>query len=61
MGSFNEIPKGLPDLGKTYWQDLRNQESDDNEMQEIVDMNCQTIFDSENSLINRKQNPSIFP
>ena len=61
MGSFNEIQKGLPDLGKTYWQDLKNAEPEENPMREIVEMNCQTIFDSENTMINKKRNPSIFP
>ena len=60
MGNFNEIQKGMPDLGKTYWQDLKNKNKEENPVSEIVEMNCQTIFEAENSLINKKQNPSIF-
>ena len=61
MGSFNEIQKGLPELSKTYWQDLKNNESEENPMRDIVEMNCNTIFDAENILINKNQKPSIFP
>jgi hypothetical protein len=59
MGNFNEIQKGMPDLGKTYWQDLKNEETSENEVSEIVKMNCQTIFDPNNNLTNTKK-PSIF-
>ncbi len=59
MGNFNEIQKGLPDLGKTYWQDLRNEEDSENEVSEIVKMNCQTIFDPNNTSTHSKK-PSIF-
>lgn len=57
MGKFNEIQQGMPDLGKTYWQDLKP-EVETNSVANIVKMNCQTIFDSQNTSINIK--PSIF-
>jgi hypothetical protein len=59
MGNFNEIQNGMPDLGKTYWQDLKNEETSENEVSEIVKMNCQTIFDPNNALKNTIK-PSIF-
>jgi len=59
MSSFNEIQKGLPDLGKTYWQDLKGQQDDNTEV-DIVKMNCQTIFSEENNLSGIKNNKSIF-
>ncbi len=60
MGNFNEIQKGMPDLGKTYWQDLKNEEASENELSEVVKMNCQiTIFDPNNALKNTIK-PSIF-
>ena len=60
MGSFNEIQKGTPDLGSTYWQDLKKTETAENKVEDIVKMNCQTIFNSEDSNIHSKNNPSIF-
>lgn len=57
MGKFNEIQTGMPDLGKTYWQDLKT-ETEHNSVADIVKMNCQTIFSSENTNLNIK--PSIF-
>ena len=59
MSSFNEIQKGLPELGKTYWQDLKGQK-DDNTDVDIVKMNCRTIFSKENNPSNVKTNKSIF-
>ena len=56
MGQFNEIQKGVPDLGKNYWQE-QHQKSDETES-DIIELNCQTIFNSKN--INLKNNPSIF-
>lgn len=58
MGNFNEIPKGLPDLGKNYWQEFNNQDKDINAENEIVSLNCQTIFNPENA--NKNIKPSIF-
>ena len=39
MGNFNEIQSGMPDLGKTYWQDLKQQDNADNSVSDIVNMN----------------------
>lgn len=58
MGNFNEIQKGIPDLGKTYWQDLKTSEPDNNSVSDIVKMNCQTIFNTET--LNKDIKPSIF-
>lgn len=58
MGKFNEIQQGIPDLGKTYWQELSKTEQETNLVPDIVKMNCQTIFSSETTNINIK--PSIF-
>ncbi len=57
MGQFNEIQKGIPDLGKNYWQELQ-QDSEENSSSDIIKLNCQTIFNSEK--INLKCNKSIF-
>ena len=60
MGNFNEIQKGMPDLGSTYWQDLKNEETSENEVSDVVEMNCQiTIFDPNKSLKSSVK-PSIF-
>ncbi|MBR6099109.1 hypothetical protein IKP85_05115 [bacterium] len=58
MGQFNEIQQGMPDLGKNYWQDLKKSESEENSVADIVKMNCQTIFNPEDTTKNIK--PSIF-
>jgi len=60
MGGFNEIQNGMPDLGKTYWQDLKQQESADNSVSDIVNANCRSIFKPEDLHKNIKQNTSIF-
>lgn len=60
MSNFNEYQNGMPDLGKTYWQDLKsNEQKENNSLNSLVEMNCKTIFeeDSKNVRIN---NPSIF-
>lgn len=58
MGQFNEIQKGVPDLGKNYWQELHQPDTEENQDSDIVDLNCQTIFNAEK--INIKNNQSIF-
>lgn len=60
MGNFNEIQKGMPDLGKTYWQDLKNQTDEDNPSIDIVKMNCETIFDTDKNIKKPKNKSSIF-
>ena len=60
MGNFNEIQSGMPDLGKTYWQDLKKQENADNSVADIVNMNCKSIFKAGETGKNSKTNPSIF-
>lgn len=59
MGNFNEIQKGIPHLDANYWQDLRHEETEESEPN-IVNMNCQTIFNPDELPKNVKINPSIF-
>ncbi len=59
MGNFNEIQQGLPDLGKSYWNDLKQKDTKDNSVSKIVEINCQTIFSPEDSK-NIHGKPSIF-
>lgn len=60
MGNFNEIQKGVPNLGTTYWQEInKEKQNSDNSVSDIVEMNCQTIFDPKENLLQAK-NPSIF-
>ena len=58
MGQFNEIQKGVPDLWKNYWQELHQPNAEENQDSDIVDLNCQTIFNAEK--INIKNDQSIF-
>lgn len=58
MGQFNEIQKGIPDLGKNYWQELNKTDTDESSNSYIVQLNCQTIFNTKK--INFKNNNSIF-
>lgn len=61
MGNFNEYQQGMPDLGKTYWQDLKSKENKDNSsVNKIVEMNCKTIFSPEDFKNISTFNPSIF-
>ena len=60
MGNFNEIQKGMPDLGKTYWQELHNNNSEKTEETDIVKMNCQTIFDPAEKIKLKVKNNSVF-
>ena len=61
MGNFNEIQQGRPDLGKTYWQELKAEESkENNSLNQIVEMNCKTIFSPEDFKNITTYNPSIF-
>ncbi len=60
MGNFNEIQKGIPDLGKTYWNDLKQNEAKDNSLAKIVEVNCRTIFDSPEDIPDFPAKPSIF-
>lgn len=59
MSDFNEVQKGLPDLGKTYWQDIKERETDETPVADIVKINCQTIFNPEEKVKNIIK-PSIF-
>ena len=58
MGNFNEIQKGMPDLGKTYWQEFKEQGTENSSVVDIVKINCQTIFNPDDKSI--KMKPSIF-
>ena len=59
MGNFNEIQKGKPHLDSNYWQELNKNDKEETEL-DIVNMNCQTIFNSDKLKNNIKSNPSIF-
>lgn len=59
MGSFNEIQKGIPHLDTNYWQDLEKKDADESEPN-IINMNCQTIFDKDEVPVDKKFNPSVF-
>ena len=48
----------MPELGQTYWQDLKKSESEENSVADIVKKNCQTIFNPDD--ITRSIKPSIF-
>ncbi len=61
MGNFNEYQQGTPDLGKNYWQEFRMQEKNEsNSVNNIVEMNCKTIFSPEDLRNITTYNPSIF-
>lgn len=61
MGNFNEYQKGLPDLGKTYWQDLKSAGSKENSsVNKIVEMNCKNIFHPDDLKNITTFKPSIF-
>ncbi len=60
MTDFNEYQNGLPDLGRTYWQDLKSgEQTEKNSLNNLVEINCKTIFDEDSKHFNIK-NPSIF-
>ena len=55
----NEIQKGIPHLDSNYWKDLKKTESEDSDIN-IINMNCQTIFNPNEVLPNSKNKHSIF-
>ncbi len=60
MGNFNEYQNGMPDLGKTYWQDIKsNDRKETTSLNNLVEINCQTIFSEETKNISNT-NHSIF-
>lgn len=60
MGNFNEYQQGLPDLGKNYWQDIKAESKESNSVNNIVELNCKTIFSPEDFKNITTYNPSIF-
>jgi len=60
MGNFNEYQNGMPDLGKTYWQDIKSTEKKEtSSLNNLVEINCQTIFSEDTKNISNT-NQSIF-
>mgnify|MGYP000768932864 CR=1 FL=1 len=61
MGNFNEYQQGTPDLGKNYWQEFKTQGNAENSsVNNIVEMNCKTIFSPDDLKNITTFNPSIF-
>ena len=59
MTNFNEIQKGIPHLDQNYWQDLKNPKNDEY-LPNIVNMNCQTIFNPKELNTNTNPPTSVF-
>jgi len=59
MGNFNEIQKGIPHLDSNYWQEFKHETAEENEPN-IVNLNCQTIFNQDEVISKKNINPSIF-